>query len=268
MMSELFSSELTYYASSLSFYTIFTIIPLLMIILTLMTNMPWFDEYYTNFMTFIVENMIPSNSQIITNYINSFLSNSVEIGIIGFISIVLTSMLFFQNYEYIVSKIFHTKERTLWQAITTYWTLLTLTPIGLIGFFYLSAKIQLFLNSYESLSGWINFMAIFPFLILWTLFFLIFKISANTKVHTLSATITSFVTSLVFVLAKEGFIYYVFYNNTYETIYGSFSALLFFFLWIYVSWIIFTYGLKICYLINRYECHKEIQQESCENQNI
>ncbi|MFC2748099.1 MAG: YhjD/YihY/BrkB family envelope integrity protein, partial [Campylobacter concisus] len=34
-------------------------------------------------------------------------------------------------------------------------------------------------------------------------------------------------------------------------VYGSFSAVLFFFVWIYISWIIFLYGLKLCaYLSN------------------
>jgi membrane protein len=224
--------------------------------------MPGFDEYYISIKTFIFENLMPGNSEVVTGYIDSFLQNSVKVGAVGFVTVIVASMLFFQNYEYIVSKIFRTKERNLWESITTYWTLLTLTPIGMITSFLVSAKIQAFINSYESLSGWMNFMSIFPFLILWALFFLIFKISANTKVYSISALITSFVISLVFITAKEGFIYYVFYNNTYATIYGSFAALLFFFLWIYVSWIIFAYGLKLCFMLNRYQTYKEIHSKT------
>ncbi|MGD9654678.1 MAG: hypothetical protein AB7U44_05730, partial [Sulfuricurvum sp.] len=41
-------------------------------------------------------------------------------------------------------------------------------------------------------------------------------------------------------------------NKSYATIYGSFSIVLFLFLWIYASWIIFVYGLKLCYLLNRF----------------
>jgi membrane protein len=251
------SKDLTFYASSLSFYTIFTIIPLLMIVLMLVTNMPGFDEHITNIKSFIFENLMPGNSDSVTKYIDEFLKNSVKVGVTGFVSVIVASMLFFQNYEYIVSKIFRTKVRTIWESVTTYWTLLTLTPIALVTSFFVSAKIQTFIDSYESISAWINFMAVFPFLIIWAIFFLIFKISANKKVYTYAAFITSFVIALSFAIAKMGFVYYVFYNNTYSTIYGSFAVLLFFFFWIYVSWIIFAYGLKLCFLLNRFYFFRE-----------
>ncbi|MEA1917471.1 MAG: YihY family inner membrane protein [Campylobacterota bacterium] len=265
LLKHFISKEITFYASSLSFYTIFTIVPLLMIVLTLVTNMPGFDEHMINIKGFIFENLLPGNSESVSKYIDEFLKNSVKVGVTGFVSVIVASMLFFQNYEYIVSKIFRTKVRGIWDSITTYWTLLTLTPIALVASFFVSSKIQAFLDSYESIPAWFNFMAIFPFLIIWGLFFLIFKISANTKIYSISALITSFVIALSFAIAKMGFVYYVFYNNTYTTIYGSFAALLFFFFWIYVSWIIFAYGLKLCYMLNRfylYRNHKKKREKS------
>jgi len=247
---KLFDPELTYYASSLSFYTIFTIIPLLLIILTLLTNTPSFVEYYDHTKSFIMDNLMPTHSELITSYIDSFLQNSVKLSVIGFIMILVASMLFFQNFEYIISKIFHTRKRSIWESVTTYWTLLTLTPMALVAFFYVSSIVSRFWSE-QAISGWFNIMVIFPYLIIWALFFLIYKISANTRVNTKAAAISSFVIALVWNITKVTFVYYIFYNKTYATIYGSFSILLFFFLWIYLSWIIFIYGLKLCYLIDR-----------------
>ncbi len=254
-----FDKELTFHASSLSFYTIFTIIPLLLIVLTLVTNMPSFSEHYESIRGFIFSNLMPVHSETVTGHIDGFLQNSVKLGVIGFSMIIVASLLFFQNYEYIVNKIFHTNNRTFWEGITTYWTMLTLTPMALIVSFYLSTKLSNLMSEYE-VSAWINFMSIFPYLIIWGLFFLLYKISANTKIHTKSAVFSSFITSLVFSLAKTGFVYYVFYNNTYATIYGSFSILIFFFLWIYLSWIIFIYGLKLCYMMNRAHKYKQAKR--------
>lgn len=247
---KLFDPELTYYASSLSFYTIFTIVPLLLIILTLLTNTPSFMEYYDHIKSFIMDNLMPTHSELITSYIDGFLQNSLKLSVIGFIMILVASMLFFQNFEYIISKIFHTRRRTIWESVTTYWTLLTLTPLALVAFFYVSSKVSSFWSE-QAISGWFNIMVIFPYLIIWALFFLIYKISANTRVNTKAAAISSFVIALVWNITKVTFVYYIFYNKTYATIYGSFSILLFFFLWIYLSWIIFIYGLKLCYLIDR-----------------
>lgn len=241
--------EIEYYSASLSFYTIFAIIPLLLIVLSIFTNLPTFQEYYGNIKNFIFSNLFPTDTEIVANYIDSFLKNSFKMGVVGFVYVLFTSFLFFKNYEYIISQIFHTKPRKFWEAITVYWTLVTLTPIGVIISFYLSSYVQELLNT-SDLTSKINFLTLLPYLIIWLLFFITYKISANMKVSTKTALISSFLASLTWYLAKNIFIYYVFYNKTYASLYGSFSTVMFFFLWIYFSWIIFLYGLKVCYKID------------------
>ena len=48
----------------------------------------------------------------------------------------------------------------------------------------------------------------------------------------------------IYLLPKPGF------HKTYATIYASLAILLFSFFWIYVSWIIYLYGIKMCHRIN------------------
>lgn len=246
----LLDPELTYYASSLSFYTIFTVVPLLMIMLSIAVMLPSFQEHYADLKTFLLENLLPVNSEQVSQYIDEFLHNAVKLSVVGSVMIIVASMLFFDNFEYIVNKIFHTKRRSIWQSVTTYWTLLTLTPLALGLSIYLSTRAAATLSEY-GVTAWINLMTIFPYLIIWILFFIIYKISPNTNVRTKAAFITSFIIAAVWTIAKNGFVYYVFYNKTYSTVYGSFSIVLFTFVWIYTSWIIFVYGLKLCYLIDR-----------------
>lgn len=247
--------ELTLYAASLSYYTIFTIVPLLLITLSIFTSLPSFQEHYETIKTFIFQNLVPVNSEAVTSHLDSFLANSGKLGAIGLIMVIVAALLFFQNFEYIVSKIFKTRQRTFWESITTYWTLLTLTPIALVASFYISGKVNTLLNSNEMISGWVNVMAMVPYLIIWALFFLIFKIASVEKTSTQAAGLSSFIIAIVWNVAKSGFISYVIMNKSYTTIYGSFSALLFFLLWIYVSWIIFIYGLKLCYLVDCSYCN-------------
>jgi membrane protein len=242
--------DLTFYAASLSFYTLFTIIPLLLIILTLFTSLPNFANYYTKIQEFIFSNLMPVNSEAMMEHVNGFLQNSVEMGMMSFVMIIVSSLLFFQNFEYIANKIFHAPKRGLWQSVTTFWTLLTLTPIGLGVSFYITGYVANLMSSSEYTSG-IDILPYIPYLIIWALFFLIFQISANTKIYAKASAVSSFLVSIIFSIAKNAFIYYVFYNKSYATMYGSFSIVIFLFLWIYVSWIIFIYGLKLCYMINR-----------------
>lgn len=242
--------ELTLFAASLSFYTIFTIIPLLLIILSLLTSMPNFSEHYETIKTFIFSNLMPVNSEAIMNHIDGFLQNAGKMGVLGFVMVLVASLLFFKNFEYIVNKIFDAKPRGIWDSITTYWTMVTLTPIALGVSFYITGYIASLMASNSITSG-LDILPLVPYLIIWGLFFLLFQISANTQVSPKASAISSFIISIIFNISKNGFIYYVFLNKSYSTIYGSFAILMFLFLWIYLSWIIFIYGLKLCHILNQ-----------------
>ncbi len=268
--TSLFDKDITYYASSLSFYTLFTLVPVMLIVLSISTSLTSFDAFYSNIKSFIMDNILPVSSDAFSGFIDSFMQNSMQLSIIGIISVIVSSMLFFQNFEYIVNKIFKTKPRGFWESLTTYWTLVTLTPIALVFSFYLSNELQTILGANEYTKT-LNILELFPYLIIWSLFFLIYKISANVEISNRAAGISSFAVSLTWYLAKIGFISYVLQNKTYATIYGSFSTLIFFFLWVYLSWIIFIYGLKLCYTIEQVaqeaksEEEEEIEEELVED---
>ncbi|WP_415396767.1 YihY family inner membrane protein [Sulfurimonas sp. CS5] len=259
-VSTFVDKELTLFAASLSYYTIFTIIPLLLIMLTLLTSLPSFAEHYESIKTFIFSNLMPVNSEAVMGHIDKFLKNSAKMGVIGLVMILVASLLFFKNFEYIANKIFHAKPRTLWESVTTYWTMLTLTPIALGASFYITAQLAIMIKANTLTSG-MNILPIVPYLIIWALFFLIFQIGANTKINPRASLISSFIISIVFSISKNIFIEYVFYNKAYTTMYGSFAIMMFLFLWIYVSWIIFIYGLKLCYIINRVYKKREAKSE-------
>ena len=250
LIKTFFDKELTLFAASLSFYTIFTIIPLLLIMLTLLTSLPSFADHYESIKMFIFSNLMPVNSEAIMEHIDGFLANSAKMGVIGLAMILVASLLFFKNFEYIANKIFHAQKRTLWESITTYWTMLTLTPIALGISFYITGYVANIMSNNEYTSG-LNILPLVPYVIIWGLFFLIFQIGANTKINPKASAISSFIIAIVFSISKNAFIYYVFYNKSYTTMYGSFAIVMFLFLWIYVSWIIFIYGLKLCYMIHR-----------------
>ncbi len=251
-LSALFEDKLSYYSASLSYYTLFSIIPLLVIILSIFTNLPLFDEVYNNIQNMIFQNLMPTHSKEVLGYINGFVENSGKLGMVGVIYVLFASMMFFKNYDYIVNDIFDAPRRSFWSSVTVYWTLVTLTPIMLVLSFYASSQVQIILDKNSWTDG-IHLLTILPFFIIWGMFFLSYKISANTKVSIHAAGISSFIASLAWYLAKMGFIFYVMHNKTYLSIYGGFSILLFFFLWIYISWAIFLHGLKFCHLLEKDE---------------
>ncbi len=243
-VKELKDKQLMQYSSSLSFHTMLSLIPILLISLSIFTHLPSFEKYYDKIKSFIFSSLLPSEQDVIAGYIETFLSNTLSMGVFGFIVILFTSIMFFREYEYIVNLILKAKPRTLWQSLSTYWTLITLGPLALGVSFYVSSVLQKILNS-SSYTKWINLLTIFPYLIVWALFFTTYMISSSRQLSVKMVAISSFITSLVWYVLKSLFVVYVSYNSTYLSIYGSFSTILFFFVWIYLSWIIFLHGLKL-----------------------
>ncbi len=255
-----FDKELTLFAASLSFYTIFTIIPLLLMMLTLLTSMESFSEYYESIKSFLFSNLMPGNSKLIMGYIDGFLENSAKIGTLGLAMILISSLLFFRNFAYIANKIFHAKKRSFLASVSIYFILLLLAPVALGISFYITGYIASLMAS-NSLTEGLNILPLIPYLIVWAFFFLVFQLAANIKVNVKASLISSFIIAVIFSLSKNAFIYYIMMNKLYTTMYGSFAIVMFLFLWIYISWVIFIYGLKLCYMIHSIYKKREAREE-------
>ena len=251
-LGDLFDDKLGHYASSLSWSTLFSIIPLLVIMLFVFTTLPIFDSVYQNIEQLIFSNLMPTDSKEVMNYINTFMENSDKLGAVGAFYVLFAAIMFFKNYDYIVNDIFSVPTRTIWEAIKTYLLLVIIIPAMMGGSFYLSTFIQVYLDK-NSITSTIHLYTFLPYFIVWMMFYVAYQLSANTRITISAAMISSFITSLVWYLSKNAFVFYVVHNKTYTSIYGSISTLLFFFLWIYISWAIFIHGLKFCDLLNKNE---------------
>jgi len=254
---DLFDDKLGHYASSLSWSTLFSIIPLLVIMLFMFTQMPLFDSIYGKVEELIFSNLMPTDSKVIMEYINTFMENSDKLGYVGAIYVTFAAIMFFKNYDYIVNDIFSVPSRTIWQAIKTYLLLLIIIPLLMAVSFFLSSFIQGYLDK-TSITSIIHLYSFLPFIIAWMMFYVAYQLSANIKIEVSAAVISSFIASLIWYVSKNAFIFYVVHNKTYASIYGSISTILFFFLWIYISWAIFIHGLKFCALLNKDEEIKHI----------
>jgi membrane protein len=249
---DLFDDKLGHYSSSLSWSTIFSMIPLLVIMLSIFTQMPLFDSVYEKVETMLFSNLMPTHSKVIMEHINTFMDNSNKIGYIGVFYVTFAAIMFFKNYDYIVNDIFSVPSRSILQAIKTYLLLVIIIPVMMAASFYFSSAIQIYLDK-SSITSIIHLYSFVPYFIVWMIFYVTYQLSANTHIEISAALISSFIASLVWYLSKSAFVFYVIHNKTYASIYGSISTLLFFFLWIYISWAIFIHGLKFCDLLNKHE---------------
>lgn len=210
--------------------------------LSLIANLGNFEHYNHQIRGFIFENLIPTQQDMVVGYLDAFMENSLKLGLTGFIYILGTSVMFFKNYEYVVNRIFDAPPRPVWNSIATYWTMTTLTPILIAISIYLTGYIQLLLFE----GSRISLLSLLPHVLVWLAFYMVFMISPNRPIHWKAGLAGSFATAFVWSISKGAYLYYMLHAKAYEGIYESFSAIMFFLLWIYFSWIVILYGMKFC----------------------
>lgn len=234
-----FNDDTTYYAASLSFFTIFSILPIIALAIAIISNFPEFHAYMNTFTIYLFNFINPTHSKDIIEALENYISNSNKLGFLGIIYMIFVFVMFFKDYDYIVNKIHETVRRPVILSFFIYSLFFIIFPL----FFVILTFVLSFLEN-DFLRNFISFI------FTWFIFFSLFKLSANKKIANYAALISSFFTLAVLSISKNLFIYYVIYNKTYTTIYGSLATLLFTFFWIYVSWIIYLYGIKMCHKID------------------
>jgi len=234
-----FDDDTFHYAASLSFFTIFSMLPILALLIAVMSTYEIFASQIELFLFYILDFVNPTHSEDVISGIEHFLSNIDKLGTLGFFYLLFVFTMFFKDYENIISKIHQTSERSFVAMSFLYISFLFLIPLSLVVFAFISTFID---NSFTQV--------ILEFIFGMLFMTLLFKISINKFVSLKASIISAFVTLEVLKFTQFMFIYYITYSTTYATIYGTLSAIVFMFLWIYISWIIYLYGVKLCHKLN------------------
>jgi membrane protein len=98
--------NLLHYASSLSFHTILALIPILLISLYLFVHLDIFAPYLEHIKQFIFTSIIPVQQEYIAQNIDEFMKNAYKMGLLGLIFVLYVSVMFFDDFEYVINRIY------------------------------------------------------------------------------------------------------------------------------------------------------------------
>jgi len=244
---EVFQNRVSYYSSSLSWDTLFAFIPFSVVLLSIFTILPIFDEVKDNIKEIMFASLIPANSKYILEHFDAFLHNSDKLGVIGFFYMVFAVTLFFKTYDYVINDIFDTPRRDFVRALRLYLLFMLLIPIVIGASFFFSLYMDRVTFFHEVIG------LVLPFAFTWFAFFAAYWLTPNRDIEKSAAIISSFIASLVWYISKSLFVVYISHSATYSTIYGSISTVLYFFLWIYLSWAIYLHGARFCHILDKHE---------------
>jgi membrane protein len=238
-------------AAILAFTTMFSLVPLLFIITTIINVLPKVSGISSEVEIFMLDHISVVDVDYITKSLQDFLSKAHDLSPLGIFFLFISSMLLFLEIENSFDKIWRvSKSRHSFISIFMHGFLMLLLPllftlIILLEYYLPLLSEYFFLFSYIPSYALVLMLSVIIFTVMYTI---IPSCSVNIKYSFFAAIFSSF----LFVLLKHAMIFYFSYFTGYNVIYGAFASLPIFMIWLYCSWLVILIGAVITYAAENY----------------
>lgn len=248
--------QLQVVAGYLSYVSLMSLVPLMVVALSIATAFPIFAEIHTSVEQFVYDNFVPTASDVVQQYLSSFVNNASKMSAVALSFLFVAALLLISAIDKTFNNIWQvTKKRRVITSFSMYWMILTLGPL-LVG---ASIAITSYIVSLVSLGIHDDFgitslfFRLLPLLSSLAAFVLLYMLVPNTRVPLKYALSGALVAAVFFEFAKKIFAVYLTAFPSYQAIYGALAIVPILFLWVYLSWIIVLTGALITVSLQEYE---------------
>ncbi len=264
------SSDLQNKAAAMTYQTILALVPALALLFAIARGFG-----FQNLIKSQLFNTLSSQQRILevaSNYVDSYLAQSSEglfVGV-GIVFLLWTLISLLGNVESMFNNIWNvTSDRTIWRKLTDYLAICLVLPVLMIC----SSGINIMMSSaMQKILPEVVFTPVMSFLLdlvswvfSWLFFSGVYLLIPNAKVKILNALIAGLLAAVGFQVVQWLFVSGQMYVSKYNAIYGSFSFLPLFLIWLQLVWLITLTGAVICYSsqnIFRFSFEKQIDNIS------
>lgn len=235
-------------AAALTYMSLFAIVPMLILMYSMFSLVPAFQELGGQVEEFIFSKFLPSSGQEITQYLSEFSNQARKLSVAGVAIILVTALLMLSNIEKTFNHIWATTgSRKGLAGFLVYWAILSLGPlllaVGMIMSTYLMS-LRLMVTEVDSLGLVALLFSYLPWLLTWLAFTLLYVAVPNCKVRVVYAAFGGLITTLLFETAKALFGQLV-AHSIYTNVYGAFAVIPLFLIWIYLLWMLILFGAEL-----------------------
>lgn len=236
-------------ASSLTFTTTIALVPMLTVMLAVFTAFPMFGRFRNQLERYFVQSLVPDNiAKPVLTALTQFSDKASRLGTVSLLALVVSALLLMLTIDRTLNDIWRVRTpRPLAQRVFVYWAAATLGPL-LLGF-------SLSFSSYamSASKGWVGalpgswsvLLDVAEFALLAASMAGLYRVVPNTFVRWGHAWAGGIFVAVGFELAKRGLALYLGKVPVYSTIYGAFSVVPIFLIWLYLSWVIVLLGAVI-----------------------
>ncbi|BCB28071.1 UPF0761 membrane protein [Sulfurimicrobium lacus] len=236
-------------ASSLTYTTLLSLVPLIVIALTVISAFPAFSGLMTQLKIFLLTTMVPEVAgKIITVYMQQFSEKAARLTAAGIAALAVTALMLMLTIEHAFNLIWRVRtQRPLLQRILTYWAVLTLGPLSVGASLSLTSYLVSYSLGYvESIPELgVVVLKVVPVVITIAAFSLLYLAVPNRYVPVKHALAGGLVAGLGLELMSRGFTAYILHFSSYTLVYGAFASMPVFLIWIYLSWLVVVAGAVV-----------------------
>ena len=237
-------------AASLSYTSLLALVPLIAISLSVLSAFPAFDDIESRLIELALSYAAPHTGVDVETYLDRFVANTSNLTVLGVVWLAVTAIMLLSTIESAFNAIWRVDSpRPLMMRLIAYWTTLTLGPL-LLGA-GLSLSTVFFTTGNLSVLGiepgvaFGGLARVLPFVFAAIGFTVIYLALPHRRVEWRHALLGGVIAALLFEGLKTLFGVYISRVGTFESVYGSLSALPVFLIWMYLGWAVVLFGAAI-----------------------
>jgi len=244
-------------AMALTYISIFSLLPALMVTVSMVRSFPDLDRVRLRLQDFLVSNLAVGARDKVQVYLDEYVFgvSAVTPGLLAFALLLASAVVLLAQVEHAVNDIWAVRRRRpRLQRWLTYWAALTIGPLVVAG------SIAIALHAHERL-GAPRFVGQAAGVALTFLFFVAaYLVLPATRVRFWPALGGGIVAGTVFEIAKSAYAWAATHLFRFQAVYGSLAAIFVFLLWLYLSWTIFLFGARLAFVLQHHRALLEQEQ--------
>jgi membrane protein len=249
LFRRLMAGDIARTAASLSFTTLFGLVPLFTVAFAYVARFPIFERSQDALESLLLRYFLPGSGATVRHYLQEFTANSAQLKGIGTIFVIVTAVLLVVQVDQEINAIWGTgrERRSLGRRILVYALGFTAGPILIGAAVYYATWLVEHAIVTTSLGAEALTVLSAPaaFLVDAAAFTGLYILFPAYRVPFKLALIGGVLAAIAFEAAKYGFRFYIARFSSYQLVYGPLAVLPLFLLWIYVSWIIVLAGAAV-----------------------
>ena len=247
-------------AGYLSYVTLMSLVPLMVVMLSVMTAFPIFSDIREMIENFVYQNFVPASGDVVREHITGFVSNASKMSAVAITALFVFAMLLISAIDKCLNKLWRVNEkRRVMTSFSMYWMVLTLGPVlvgsSLVMTSYIVSLVSF--GDYDLLGITNIFVRALPLFASIAAFFILYMVVPNKIIPMKFALAGATLAAILFEIAKKSFAIYVTQLPSYQAIYGALSSIPILFLWVYLSWLVVLIGALFTVSLEDFEAKRK-----------